>query len=485
MRLQRRLSIRLFLLLTISFLLLAAPFVLAAPMPEMDFSSLSQAMGTVWNIIGALFSFEYVSDSPFIREGILKALVFILLLRVIQVVAKKIPQFSDNKTSTIIGGVVAGITVLFTPNTFIFASVVALIVPLIIVFGIIFAVFKIEWFNKTFFGRLCGLVLMLINMYVLQFCIKMFTSWNQFEPAYMAPFVLKSLGLLFVVVSIAFVIQIFRLFWGGTEENEESMVDNFKRWGDNLDAMRDFNRKVMEPEPRPGAISNLRFQVVPPDGTKPAGVKIMWDPVPTATQYELEYKYNHNGNGNESWRKLGSTTATEHIVRGININREMQVKARARDKHGHNGPWTQTGFAKPESTPTTPPAAAPALVLDVERKKMADALYTALDAIKEALAGLVAVGILDNSGRSTGVTHSLATSPKKAELVKILGKALEGEDNLKAARKIYINEIRKNPNLSSALSTELADVRRLLQDYALVRARFQTQLKRGLRSITP
>jgi hypothetical protein len=200
--------------------LLALPLVHAAVFPAFDWTSLSRMMGSMWNMLGSLFSFEYVSRNPAIMEGILKFLVFILVLRVVQVVCKNYITFinNDNKTSGIIGFVVAIITVIFTPNTFLFSSLVALLVPLLLIGGLVYVTFKKlkgGWLLNFF-----GVIVMLIAVYVTNFTITLFKNWKQFEPNYMAPFVMQTLDLILMVVFILFVVKLIMMFFDGTGTGE-------------------------------------------------------------------------------------------------------------------------------------------------------------------------------------------------------------------------------------------------------------------------
>lgn len=197
--------------LTLSFLL-AVPLVSAVEVLGVDFVSISEAMGLAWGAIGALFNFEYIPSDEGIRLGIMKFFVFILILRVVQVAlrGKEGKGWIDNKTAGIIGFVVAGTTVLFTPNAWLFSSVIALLVPVgFIGYVCWFAMMRLkeDWVQHLF-----GLVLLFVAFFTNVFALELFQT--TFETVYSQPFVLLLLNFTLAVILILIIVKLLQLIAG-------------------------------------------------------------------------------------------------------------------------------------------------------------------------------------------------------------------------------------------------------------------------------
>jgi hypothetical protein len=144
-------------------LLAALPLAAAAPQVV---TSISGSMSIAWNAVGSLFSVDL--QSPAIAEGLLKFFVFILILRLVQFGLEKTGHV-DAKTSGIVGFVVAGITVFFTPNHILIRGLVALLVPLFIVgwMAWVATVSLTGHWLKHLFGAFLLLVAFFINSYAI------------------------------------------------------------------------------------------------------------------------------------------------------------------------------------------------------------------------------------------------------------------------------------------------------------------------------
>jgi|GEM_PF-4735593 len=185
----------------------ALPFALAA---GINVQPVAQAVGTMWNLIGSLFSFQFVSTNCLIREGILKFLLFILLLRIVQVGTKKV---FDQKTSVVVGMVVAFVTIWFTPNPMIFSGIVAIALYLMITVGLTYFSFFSKWFTeKGWVGHLMGVVIMLLNTMIAVNLLSLYNAPLSACPASvggMPGFVTPLLNFVAAVIVFLTVVRIF------------------------------------------------------------------------------------------------------------------------------------------------------------------------------------------------------------------------------------------------------------------------------------
>jgi len=345
------------------------PSVSAAP-----FDNISKAMGTVWNAMGAVFSFQYVSGSPAIQEGILKFLIFILLLRIVMSILQKLGEgkasWLDAKTSGIIGFVVAAITVLFTPNVFIFSSIVLLLVPLLLVVGGYAWVFKGKTDAEKTNPWLATLILFIL------FLLLSFLQENLYKPGSIAvgkmyPFANTVMDLLVIITIILFVWKLFAAIftiggaggasWGKIKETLDTPI-------------------VDRP---PSAPSDVDFTLEAPDR-----IKITWGEPPVGEKDQLKrYWVEHRYDG-EKWKdvdKNRSVSDPREIIIGavagtpLDVSRRMQIQIRTKTRNSAFA-WSAPGASnvKVPGPKTISPAAAHIVALRSSVKKLETLIYPLL-----------------------------------------------------------------------------------------------------------
>jgi hypothetical protein len=192
--------------------LLAISSVFAAPI---NWQPLGDAARNIWQMLGTLFT--SIPSDPVIRQGILKFLIFILLLRVVQMAAKvgmkSFLPANDEKTPVIVGIVVAATTVFFTPNTILLSGVIMVVIPLAIVLGLVYFAFKTEFCTKDRLHHFFGVLIMLFAAYITEFLIEIYKNPTSagIAAADIPPFVHNILSFLQMAVWILFLVKI--IYW--------------------------------------------------------------------------------------------------------------------------------------------------------------------------------------------------------------------------------------------------------------------------------
>ena len=197
--------------------LVAVSSVFAAPI---NWQPLAEAMGNIWNLLGAMFSFKFVANDPVIKQGILKFLIFILLLRVVQMAAKKgmasFLQSDDEKTPIIVGIVVSLTTVIFTPNTILLSGVIMITIPLAVVLGLVYLAFSSEMCTGTRLKHFFGVIVMLFAAEITMYLIDLYKNPTlggntMVDISYIPAFVYNILYFLQMIVWILFLVKI--IYW--------------------------------------------------------------------------------------------------------------------------------------------------------------------------------------------------------------------------------------------------------------------------------
>ena len=301
------------------------------------FDSISKAMGTAWNAIGSVFSFNI---APGLQEGVLKFLIFILILRVVMNVLEKTggKAFNDPKTAGIIGFVVAAVTVLFTPNVFIFSSIILLLVPIALAGLAWWYVFRGSSESSDAKSKtppwLAALTLLAL-LTLLEFLNESVYVPGNIAVGNMYPFTSAVMNLLIVVTGIMFVWKLFAMIFaiGGKAGSISGTVNGIK---DVLDTS--LVDKV------PSAPHNVDFELVHPDK-----IRITWGaPVSgeTVTKYWIEHQY--EGRGWSTIDKNRSAGDPHDVVVGaigtsaLDVSRRMQVRVRAKGRNSFGG-WSAPG----------------------------------------------------------------------------------------------------------------------------------------------
>lgn len=324
------------LVATLFALVLSIPSVVAAP-----FDNISKAMGTVWNAIGSLFSFQYVSGSPAIQEGILKFLIFILLLRVVMAVLQKAGEgknsWLDAKTSGIIGFVVAAVTVIFTPNVFIFSSIILLLVPVLLAVLGFYFVFKGKTDETKTNPWLAAFILFILFL-LLSFLQESVYTRGNIAVGKMYPFTQTVMDLLILITIVLFVWKLLAAIFSigsgsGLSSPLASKIGSALRTGLVDGAL--------------GAPDQVDFAL---EGTD--HIKITWGPPSAEDQARLSrYKIEHRYEG-QSWNLVddrqpaGSTALVIGAVKGVplEVSRKMQVRVSAKAKNNFRG-WSMPGLS--------------------------------------------------------------------------------------------------------------------------------------------
>ncbi len=328
------------LVATLFAFILSIPSVVAAP-----FDNISKAMGTVWNAIGSLFSFQYVSGSPAIQEGILKFLIFIMLLRIVGHALGKVKgkdsgstAYFDPKTANFIGFVVAAVTVIFTPNVFIFSSIILLLVPVLL------AVVAFVWvFGKGKEGNnptnpwLAAFILFILFL-LLSFLQESVYTRGNIAVGKMYPFTQTVMDLLILITIVLFVWKLLAAIFSigsgsGLSSPLASQIGSALRTGLVDGAL--------------GAPDQVDFAL---EGTD--HIKITWGPPSAEDQARLSrYKIEHRYEG-QSWNLVddrqpaGSTALVIGAVKGVplEVSRKMQVRVSAKAKNNFRG-WSMPGLS--------------------------------------------------------------------------------------------------------------------------------------------
>ncbi len=336
------------LVATLFAFILSIPSVFAAP-----FDNISKAMGTVWNAIGSLFSFQYVSGSPAIQEGILKFLIFIMLLRVVGWALGKMtgkaagstPYF-DPKTANIIGFVVAAVTVIFTPNVFIFSSIILLLVP------VLFTVLAFVWVFST--GKTgdkptnpwAAAFILFILFLLLQFLQESVYTRGNIAVGKMYPFTQTVMDLLILITIVVFVWKllaaIFTIGKGMTADGIKNAIKNTREVLD--------TPVIAAPPSRPREVT---FKL-----KDPASVALKWEgPLTgeTVERYWIQHRYGDVWIGwNTIEKNRPNHEPHELVVSSIEnaplqVTRAMQFRVCASGRHtvGGWGEWCYSEVRAP------------------------------------------------------------------------------------------------------------------------------------------
>ena len=308
------------------------------------FDSISRSMGTAWNAVGAIFSFQYVSGSPVIQEGILKFLIFVLLLRVVMIALQKTGGkiFEDAKTSSIVGFVVAAITVIFTPNVFIFSAIILLLVPVTLsLVGWLWSVRGFKKENSTSATPLHPWISTLV-LFVLLILLE-FLDGNVYVAGNVAvgkmyPFTQQVMGVLILVTALLFVWKLFSaIFTIGKGINPESIANARELLDTPL---------IARPPGRPREVS---FAL-----KEPGSVRVTWsDPVEgeNVVRYWIQHRYGDVLVGWNTIEKDRPYGRPHELVVGaietasLDVTRAMQFRVCASGRNTAGG-WGEWGYSE-------------------------------------------------------------------------------------------------------------------------------------------
>ncbi len=383
-----------FITATLLALLGAIPSAHAAP-----FDGISRAMGTAWSAIGSVFSFNI---APGLQEGVLKFLIFILILRVIMGALEKTGPdkwYGDRKTAGIIGFVVAAVTVFFTPNVFIFSAIILLLVPVLLAIVAYYYVFRKTPAMAPGYAALILFVLLTL----LEFLNESVYVQGNIAIGNMYPFTSAVMNLLIVVTGILFVWKLFAMIFaiGGGLAGGEGITGALKRAGDIADAAGDLNKKLHAP----GQVSGLSVELVP--GSTPARVKVSWTANPgheNVMDYIVEWTHGLSW-FTANWIRAGRTSETQLEIANVDIARKMLVRVCARNKLGRLGPWARAIRVLPGEN--GPERFASELA---DARRGLDEATARMQTAERSLARDIGVIALGSDGRVTLGTHKLFTS---------------------------------------------------------------------------